>query len=619
MTLRELINNLKPVATTKGGEYALSCPFCGGKDRFRVWPNESKSKGGSYWCRQCRKGGDGIQFVRETESLSFPEALERLGLGSGKLPRQSRAATDVKPVFGSEEYKVPDQGLADKYHGAIWKNPAVLDYLKGRNISEDSIRKFKLGFISDKAGGWLSIPHFENGRLVNIKFRSLPPAKKTFKRLPDCRSVLFNADVIRKHPKEVIVTEGELDAITLDQAGFPNVVSGTTGCESFAAEWIDQLKNIKRVLLAYDPDEAGQKGTRALARRLGYGRTFNITLPEDQDVNEFLSQQGREWEFMRLMDEARPFDLPGVVSMAAGFDLLEADKKKSDTDNGLKTPWSNVNALVKGFQPGDLIVLTAMPKTGKTTLALNISQGLAKQSIPCLFYCLEMRPERLMRKIVQAEARKEHINLTDIQNARGEFSNWPLYFAHSFKKEKLSEILSLVREAIRRYDLQFVVFDNLHFLIRSVSNVNEELGQAVQGFKLLAEEMEVPILALAQPRKKDPGSKGIMSAEDIKYSNSIHADCDLMVILHRERKVSKASEISADGFTGQTESLDPVTLVRVEAHRYGPGGETVLYLHGEQSRFDLVEMRRLDGSGTAGNGRSSNARRSGGEQEWRLR
>ena len=132
-------------------------------------------------------------------------------------------------------------------------------------------------------------------------------------------------------------------------------------------------------------------------------------------------------------------------------------------------------------------------------------------------------------------------------------------------------------------------FDNIHFLVRTVSNVNEELGQAVQGFKLLAEEMEIPIMAIAQPRKRDnTGRDEIMRAEDIKYSNAIHADCDQMIILYRKRIASKAKEVGQDGFTVKEEALDPVTLVRVEAHRYGSGGETLLYFHGEYSRFDLL-------------------------------
>jgi replicative DNA helicase len=155
--------------------------------------------------------------------------------------------------------------------------------------------------------------------------------------------------------------------------------------------------------------------------------------------------------------------------------------------------------------------------------------------------------------------------------------------------------LSLIRESIKRYDLKFVVFDNIHFLVRSVSNVNEELGQAVQGFKLLAEEMEIPIMAIAQPRKRDLGGRDeIMRAEDIKYSNAVHADCDQMIILYRKRVASKAKEIDGPVFAVKTEALDPVTLVRVEAHRYGAGGETLLYFHGEYSRFDALDSRQAE-------------------------
>ena len=153
--------------------------------------------------------------------------------------------------------------------------------------------------------------------------------------------------------------------------------------------------------------------------------------------------------------------------------------------------------------------------------------------------------------------------------------------------------MNLIREAIKRYDLQLVVFDNIHFLIRSILNVNEELGQAVQGFKLLAEEMEIPIMVIAQPRKMETGGRDrIMTAEDIKYSNSIHADCDQMIILYRKRIASKAKDIGKDKFSAASEALDPVTLVRIEAHRYGAGGETLLYFHGKYSRFDKVESVR---------------------------
>ena len=65
---------LKKAATTNGGEYCGACPFCGGKDRFRVWPGT-----GRYWCRSCGKSGDAIQYLRDRRGLSYVDACRYLG------------------------------------------------------------------------------------------------------------------------------------------------------------------------------------------------------------------------------------------------------------------------------------------------------------------------------------------------------------------------------------------------------------------------------------------------------------------------------------------------------------------------------------------------------------
>lgn len=542
------------------------CPFCNDeKWHFYISPDE----GGPFFCHKCNEKGNLFTLKKHLGDIQ----------------------QTIRPAFSKPQFKTPAQGMAEKYHQALLADKETLKHLKQRGIKEESIKCFMLGVYQKDKSKWLSIPHYLNKKVLNIKFRSLPPDKKTFRRIPGCRSILFNADSL-KGQKEVYITEGEIDAITLVQAGIENVVSGTTGAGSFDPEWIDQLKHLTKIFLVYDADKKGQEGARSLAKRLGYNRCFNIVLPENQDPNDFLNTGHDIFDFQKLANEAHQFDLPGVISVGAAIDLLSQEANSNKT-TGLLTPWGNVNTLIKGFKPGDLIVLSAPPKTGKTSWALDISKFLVLDSIPVLFYCLEMRPERLIKKVIQSHYRRENLPPESIEIAKNELSGVPLYLAYSFKKQKLEAVLNKMREAIKRYDLRFVVFDNLHFLIRSVTNVNEELGQAVQGFKLLAEEMEIPIMAIAQPRKRESGSRDeIMRADDIKYSNSIHADCDQMIILHRKRIASKAREVDSQNFIAKTESLDPVTLVRAEAHRYGAGGETLLYFHGKYSRFDNLEKQQ---------------------------
>ena len=550
----------------RAGELVLKiCPFCQDhKGHFYMKPDD-----GAFFCHKCQERGN-LWTLRKA-------------MGDVK--------STIRPAFIKPKYKRPAQDQADKYHQALLKDEKALGYLKDRGIASESIKRFNLGLSQENGTRWLTIPHYQAEELVNIKFRSLLPAIKSFRRVMGCQSILFNVDAI-KGVKDVYISEGEIDAITLIQAGVKNAVSGTTGAGSFDPEWIDQLKGLQKIFICYDQDEAGQKGARSLAKRLGYARCLNVMLPEGQDINDFF-QSHDIFDFQALVRQAKKFDLPGVISTDHAIELLRREKSDPEVNSGLLTSWENVNRLVKGFYPGDLIILSAPPKTGKTSFALNISSDLAFQGYPILFYCLEMRAERLVRKVIQSKYRKEDLTIDDIQRATNEFRGLPLFFAYSFRKQKLDDVLSLIREAIKRYDLQLVVFDNIHFLIRSISNVNEELGQAIQGFKLLAEEMEIPVIAIAQPRKREAGGRDeVMRAEDVKYSNAIHADCDQMIILHRRRVASKAKDIKPDGFTAKGEALDPVTLVRVEAHRYGAGGETLLYFNGEYSRFDLIESVR---------------------------
>ncbi len=538
------------------------CPRCSdGGWHFYM----SKQEGGAWDCKKCQATGNLFTLMKQLGDIE--EA--------------------VHPAARRTAWAKPKPADIEAYHSALFKDYEAQRYLNSRRISMDSIRRFKLGVRTKDGKRWLSIPLLSGGEWANVKYRSLPPAEKAFEREYGCRSVLFNGNAVVKHD-EVIITEGEIDAITLIQNGFENAIGTTAGAGSFDPAWVTDLEKCKKIYLCYDSDEAGQNGARASARRLGYNRCWNVVLPT-KDPNDFFLKHGVE-DFKRYLRSAVQFSLPGIVTAQGALDLLHGEIESGQDRGGILTPWENVNRIISGWRPGDLIVVTALPKTGKTTFCLEITRSLILRGIPALFYCLEMRPERLIRKIIQAQYRIENPTLRDIQNARVLLENTPLYFGYAYKFQKAEEMQTAIAEAINRYGIRFMVFDNLHLLCRS-DKVNEALSQAILGFKLLAEEVEIPIVVIAQPRKRDNSSTEIMSAEDVRYSSAIHSDCDQMIILHRNRRASKPKEINQNTFEGKQEVMDPVTLVRVEANRYGPGGETLLYYKGAESRFTLVETR----------------------------
>jgi twinkle protein len=571
----------------KGFEYKITagqvvlkrCPFCGDeRSHFYIDPGGE----GLFFCHKCQERGNLVYLKKHFGDISVKSSPGNLN----KKPQ----ADGIAPAFISKKANIrPDPEIAIQAHERLLKNKEGLEYvIETRGISMEAITHFKLGLIDKDGTKWLAIPHYVRGELLNIKSRSFPPAEKTFRRIANCPSVLFNADSLGA-VDTIFIAEGELDAISLWGRGIKNVVGVTTGAGSFDPEWIDRLKELKKIYLVYDPDEPGQKGAREVARRLGYFRCFNVVLPNGLDINEFFRSGMDIFDFQCMVNQAQRFDVAGIMSIKTALDQLSEDLKRQEIQTGIVTPWPSVNRLIPtGFQSGELIVLSAPPKIGKSSLALQIVWDCAMKNIPSLFYCLEMRPFRIVQKIVQGFTKSAGKDEQSINATKRVFSEKPLYLGYCYQAPELKMIVETLKEAIQRYGLKLLIFDHLHFLCRSVQNQVQEIGLAVRAFKFLAEEMEIPIVLIAQPRKIQPDS--MMTAMDLKDSSSIFSDCDHLIILHRQR-VTGSKEIMEGKQPPNNQAYEPLTLVRMEASRYNPGGETLLYFHGEWSRFDPVEFR----------------------------
>jgi replicative DNA helicase len=539
------------------------CPLCG-DDKWHFYIG---SQNGAWFCHKCQEKGN----------------LYQLQKGLGDMKHVQSVAQVVKK---DEELKPLDTNAYLQLQKALSTNENAMDYLKAeRGFKKETINHFRLGLKRYENTDWLTIPHFSNGNLINVKYRSLPPAEKQFKRVPGRPSILFNEDCLKEEFTELFIAEGETDAMSLWQIGFKNVVGTTAGAGSFLPEWHEKLEDIEQIYLCFDSDETGKKGAYAVADKLGFERCKNIILPEGQDLNDYLKKHTRE-DFVKLAAMARKFKIPSISSISEVIHTIDREQSQQQKQ-GILTPWDNVNKKIGSFAPGDLIILSAVPKTGKTTFSLNIAHQNAKEGIPCLFYCLEMRPERLLIKVLSNELNREVIfnDREIIAATRERIENLPLYFGYSYKRVEREYVLNIIRNAVKRYDIEFVVFDNLHFLVRNIKYVTHEVGLVTQSFKLLAEELEIPIMLIAQPRKTNPNE--MMNMLDLKDSASIGADADQIIILHRKPlKSDKGDGISRAELET---TLEPETLVRVEASRYHPGGDTMLYFDGAKSKFRRLE------------------------------
>ena len=581
MTAIEYIQRKGISYKLQSGQAVFNCPFCG-ETKGHLYMNQQD---GAFFCHKCNERGNLITLQKH-----FGDYQKDRPQMNRPYQKQQQA---IKAAFSEQgtPYHAPKEKEATEAHQRLLNDKNALEYITvQRGLNIETVKAFNIGLDIDHSGGhWLTIPHYEKGKLINIKSRSLPPAEKTFRRVKDCRSILFNGDCLAAN-KTVYLCEGEIDALTLWDKGEKNVIATTTGASSFDPAWVDQLKDVQKIIIVYDPDEPGQKGAREVARRLGYDRCFNVALPDGQDLNEYFTAGNTITDFIAYVsDNARQFDIAGIMTLAEGLNKFKEEINKPAQASGLKTGWTSLDRIIKtGFMPGELVVLSAPPKIGKSTLALQIVSYNALQDVPALFFCLEMRSTKIIQKITQCHVKSEEIGMMEIEQTRTAFKGKPLYLGYCYQKPTLENIVETIKAAIRRYDLRLVVFDHLHFLCRSITNQVQEVGLAVQAFKFLAEELETPIVLIAQPRKIQPDS--IMTAMDLKDSSSIYSDCDHLILMHRARIVTSAKDFKA-GVELQMQSFDPLTLIRVEASRYNPGGETVLFYHGEYSRFDETQTQ----------------------------
>lgn len=305
---------LKRVASHRGGEYHGPCPFCGGKDRFRVQPSY---KGGRFKCRHCGKGGDAINYIELRDSISFIEACERLGLRPGGEPTLRIAPKPQAPqplVSDESEWASTDpewQAAADAF---VMQCIDTIDsaegaqaraYLYRRGLTEAVVNAHELGYNAishhEQWGSvrvWLPrgivIPWQISHAYWKVNIRQDNP------RNPEQRYIqaaggangLYNADLVR--PGSIaLLTEGEIDALSIyagaiDSIIHHHIVPVATGSNTGARlmRWIVRISLADRVLLAFDDDAAGEAAASWWAQVLG-NKAIRLK-PLRHDVNESL-------------------------------------------------------------------------------------------------------------------------------------------------------------------------------------------------------------------------------------------------------------------------------------------------------------------------------------------
>lgn len=527
--------------TANGGQFVVRvCPICG-KDKWHFY---IKQEQGLWDCKVCGATGN-LWHLRKQ-------------FGGNILGSIHKVETTTK-----KEVILPDPKMMVSYHESLLKNEKAMDYLFARGFTPETIEKFYLGLDTK---GQIALPIIKDKKLVCIKYRSIPPADKFYSRETGCGSYLFNGDAIQKG-KPIILVEGEMDAISATQMGFV-AVSGITGAQGLVKEEMEQLDEADRVVVIYDNDEAGQKGAHKIIERLGFERCVNVVLPV-KDMNEFMlaGHTGEELkELISKADSVKP-------EMVYSFSELMRQIDHTDKGKGLPLGYSQLDANFSGMGPGQVCIVGAETRVGKSTFADNVAHNMAKSNIPVLVFSLENQPKETVKRMSSIIEGKPFGNFTkqDIDDITDMYEQLPMYFYFANDKETTMSVVREVSIAAKKYyGIQAIFLDHVHFFTRSVANQTNEISVLIMQLKQLAIKLGVPIMVISHTARKDKENR-IPTINDLKGSSSLGQDADQVLMLWRNLspidEADKIDEMDRMDYARKQSEM----VVRIHKDRNGPG------------------------------------------------
>jgi replicative DNA helicase len=286
---------------------------------------------------------------------------------------------------------------------------------------------------------------------------------------------------------------------------------------------------------------------RAIMRRLVEAGTKIVQLgyTDEGEVDDAVDQAQAEVYAVTERRESEDYVQLSEL-LPAAYDEIEKISS-GVAGEGVKTGFKDLDALTNGFHPGNMIVLAARPAVGKSTLGLDIARyaSIHKRETSVIF-SLEMSRSEITMRMLSAEARVPLNNIRSGQlgeeewakmaRRMGEISDAPLFIDDS-PNLSLMEIRAKSRRLKQRHDLKLIVIDYLQLMTsgKRVENRQQEVSEFSRQLKLLAKELNVPVVAISQlNRSPEQRSDKKPMLSDLRESGSIEQDADVVILLHRE-------------------------------------------------------------------------------------
>ena len=273
---------------------------------------------------------------------------------------------------------------------------------------------------------------------------------------------------------------------------------------------------------------------------------------------------------------------------------LVALRESDNHITGVRTGYQDLDRMTNGFQRGDLIILAARPAMGKTALALNLGMYTALRNPGAVaFFSLEMPADSLMKRLLSAKSQVEGNklrggNITDEElnrlNEAGNELGAAKIFIDDSASIKVSQIFSKCLKLMSEHGLSLIVIDYLQLISgsgrNSGDNRQQEVSEISRNLKILAKEMNCPVIALSQlSRSVEQRNDKQPMLSDLRESGAIEQDADIVMFLYREDYYKKPGEQE------ERADVNEVVDLNLAKHRNGSVGHISLVFNKSISAF----------------------------------
>lgn len=632
---RDYINEQAPTFLQAAQKKGYICPTCGqGSTKGN---GIAKDKTGHYKCFDCGLYADVIELYGLSRGIrdyntQLQEAAAYYGI---TIDHRSTAREDFTPMYQNqpktEQYTHSSIHTDTQDFTALYREAAAhlqeTDYHTRRGLSAETCRRFNIGYIAEwrhpkapkaPASPRLIIPVSSYSYIARDTRAELTAEQESYKKSKvkgqERVSWTFNREALQTAQKPVYIVEGEIDALSIIEAGGEAVAIGSTSNTDRFLKELGARKPAQPLIIALDNDKAGQEAAEKLQAGLDA-----LTIPyyrynpagDKKDANDLLIAdraelaervaQGEELtgqEAAERLQERRDAYLQN--SAAAHLqDFIDGIKDSANTPC-ISTGFPKLDsALDGGLYPG-LHICGAISSLGKTTLCLQIADQIAKGGHDVLIFSLEMAREELISKSISRHTMQEvlatggdmrnaktargittgtryaHYNKAELELIQTAIKQYAQYAGHIFITEGTDDIgVKQIRETTREHisitgNTPVIIVDYLQILApyndRATDKQNTDA--AVKALKHISRDFKTPVIAISSFNREN--YKNAVQMEAFKESGAVEYSSDVLIGL----QLAGAGEKNFDANKAKKENPRKVELVILK-QRNAPTGDTV--------------------------------------------